>query len=60
MPFEALPAIHSAARLLPWFIWNNRIVRARSPANVAAVILENAPGTHVLNNQDLASFTPTR
>jgi copper-binding protein NosD len=41
-------------------VWNNRIVRARSPANVAAVILENAPGTHVLNNQDLASFTPTR
>jgi Periplasmic copper-binding protein (NosD) len=41
-------------------VWNNRIVRARSPANVAAVILENAPGTHVLNNQDLTSFAPTR
>ena len=38
---------------------NNRIVRARSPRNAPAVILENAPGTQVLNNQDLASIIPT-
>ena len=39
---------------------NNRIVRTRSPANVAAVIVENAPGTQVLNNQELTSFAHAR
>lgn len=41
-------------------VWNNTIVRRRSPTNVPAVIVEDAPGTQVLYNRDLTSSVPNR